>query len=87
MKIILQRVSQASVRVSDEIIHSIGYGYVALVGIHREDTPACIPKMVQKISQLRLFSGDERAKERSIQDIHGEILLVSQFTLYANCKK
>lgn len=87
MKIVLQRVSEASVKVDDNIVGSIGNGYLILLGISDNDTKEIIEKAVQKISKLRIFSDKNGKTNLSISDIDGEILVVSQFTLYADCRK
>ena len=87
MKIVLQRVNNATVRVGDTIAGKIGRGYVALLGIGAVDDEATVNRAVEKIKKLRLFPDDEGKTNRSITDIKGELLVVSQFTLYADCKK
>ena len=87
MKIVLQRVTKASVRVGEAVIGQIGCGYVALLGISATDDEAIADKLVEKIKKLRLFADDEGKTNRSISDINGELLVVSQFTLYADCRK
>jgi len=87
MRIVLQRVVSASVRVGDEVVGKIGRGYVVLLGIGAGDDEACALRIIEKIKKLRLFPDDEGKTNRSILDIEGELLVVSQFTLYANCKK
>lgn len=87
MRIVLQRVSEASVKVDDNIVGSIGNGYLILLGISDNDTKEIIEKAVQKISKLRIFSDKNGKTNLSISDIDGEILVVSQFTLYADCRK
>ena len=87
MKIVLQRVTSASVRVGDEIVGQMRRGYVALVGFGTEDNEAVVDRMVEKIKKLRLFPDDEGKTNRSIVDIDGELMIVSQFTLYADCRK
>jgi len=87
LKVILQRVTGASVEVDGEIISSIEKGYLVLLGIGADDTKEQIDKMVEKIRKLRLFSDENGKTNLSIEDIKGEILVVSQFTLYADCKK
>ncbi len=81
---LIQRVSKASVKVDDTLISSINSGYVILVGIFEHDTEKDIEKSVQKITTLRIMSDDQDKMNRSIIDSHGEILLVSQFTLCAD---
>jgi len=87
MKVVLQRVSHASVRVGEEIIGRIACGYVALLGVGAGDNEAVVDKLVDKIKKLRLFADDEGKTNRSIDDINGELLVISQFTLYADCRK
>lgn len=87
MKIILQRVSEASVTVDGEIVGNINKGYVVLLGIGENDTKEQIDKMVDKIKNLRIFADENGKTNLSIDDIGGEILVISQFTLYADCKK
>ncbi len=88
MKIVLQRVSRASVRVGGEEVSSIGTGILALVGIGRGDTDEKIlDLMAKKMLNLRIFPDEEDKMNRSLLDIGGELLCVSQFTLYANCRK
>lgn len=87
MKVVLQRVTEAAVRVDGQIVGQIGRGFVALIGIKETDTPAIADKMAEKISKLRIF-GDENGKTNlCAADVNGEILVVSQFTLYADCRK
>ena len=87
MKIVLQRVNSASVRVGEEVVGQIRRGYVALLGIGAKDDEAAVDRAVEKIKKLRLFPDDEGKTNRSIIDVAGELLVVSQFTLYADCKK
>jgi len=87
MKIVLQRVTSASVRVGDSIVGEIGRGYVALLGIGANDDETRVNHAIEKIKKLRLFPDDEGKTNRSITDIAGEILVISQFTLYADCRK
>ena len=87
MRIVLQRVTQASVRVGDETVGRITRGYVALLGIGAGDDEATADRLIDKIKKLRLFPDDEGKTNRSIDDIKGELLVVSQFTLYADCRK
>jgi len=87
MKIVLQRVTKASVRVGDTVVGRIGQGYVVLLGIGVMDDEAVADKMIEKIKKLRLFADDAGKTNRSITDISGELLVVSQFTLYADCRK
>lgn len=87
MKLVIQRVANASVSVDDEVIGAIGKGYLILLGIGDGDTKDMIESAVQKISKLRIFSDKNGKTNLSINDIDGEILVISQFTLYADCKK
>lgn len=87
MKIILQRVSRASVQVNGEIIGSINHGLLVLLGIHKEDTDDQIEWMCNKILNLRVFKDEEGKMNRSVTDVEGGILVVSQFTLYGTLKK
>ncbi len=87
MKIVLQRVNHASVSVGGEVVGSIGKGYLVLLGVGCEDTKETAEKYADKISRLRLFEDEQGKTNLSIGDVDGEILVVSQFTLYADCKK
>jgi len=87
MKTILQRVSSASVTVDGRVIGSINQGYVVFLGVGKDDTRDQIDKMVNKIRKLRIFPDENEKINLSIEDINGEILVISQFTLYADCKK
>lgn len=87
MKVVLQRVNGASVETGGKIISSVDRGYVVLLGIGADDTKEKIDKMVDKIKKLRIFADENGKTNLSIEDINGEILVVSQFTLYADCKK
>jgi D-tyrosyl-tRNA(Tyr) deacylase len=87
MKTVIQRVSSASVTVNKTLISSIEQGLLILVGFTHNDTSADIEAMTNKILNLRIFNDGEGVMNLSIRDIRGEILLVSQFTLYAQCNK
>ncbi|MDR1473977.1 MAG: D-tyrosyl-tRNA(Tyr) deacylase [Lactobacillales bacterium] len=87
MKLVIQRVNSASVLVANKTLGKIKQGFMILVGIHKEDTYENVQYLVRKISNLRVFEDENRKMNRSIKDINGEILSVSQFTLYANTKK
>ena len=87
MKIVLQRVSRATVEVENNIAGSIGRGYVALVGFGENDDKTKVEKMVDKIQKLRIFPDENGKTNLSIGEINGDILIISQFTLYADCKK
>ena len=87
MRAIIQRVSSASVTIDGEVTGSIGAGYLILLGVNKTDTDEETRKLWSKISKLRLFSDEEGKTNLSLHDIGGSVLVVSQFTLYANCKK
>lgn len=87
MKTVLQRVLEASVSVDNETVGKIGKGYLLLIGISNEDTKEIADKMIEKISKLRIFEDENGKTNLSIDQVDGEVLAVSQFTLYADCKK
>ena len=87
MKIVLQRVLEASVSVDSEVKGQIGKGYLLLLGVSNEDTKAIADKMIEKISRLRIFEDENGKTNLSIDQVDGEVLVISQFTLYADCKK
>lgn len=87
MKIILQRVAKASVKVKKQEVAQIGHGYLLLLGIHHLDTENTIKNAIEKICKLRLFSDEGGKMNFDIQTVSGEVLVVSQFTLYANTQK
>lgn len=87
MKVVLQRVSQASVSVDGEIVGQIGAGFLALIGIGHGDDPAVVSWMAEKTSVLRVFEDDAGKMNRSVVDVGGSILAISQFTLYGDCRK
>lgn len=87
MRVVLQRVSKASVKINREIVSEIGKGLLILVGIEDEDTQEDIEWQAAKITQLRIFDDENGVMNLSVKDIDGEILIVSQFTLHASTKK
>ena len=87
MKAVLQRVSQAQVTVAGEIIGRIDAGLLALVAVSRQDDENDLHWMARKIAELRIFDDDEGKLNLSLQDVCGQLLVVSQFTLYGNCRK
>ncbi|WP_100398240.1 D-aminoacyl-tRNA deacylase [Bacillus sp. FJAT-44742] len=87
MRVVIQRVSYGKVTVENEVIGSIGKGIVALVGITHEDTEQDADWAAEKIANLRIFEDEGGKMNRSLLDQNGEVLSVSQFTLYGDCKK
>jgi D-tyrosyl-tRNA(Tyr) deacylase len=87
MRVVIQRVSEASVRVDGEVTGVIGRGLLVLVGIEDSDGAADIEWLASKIVQLRIFDDDAGVMNRSLLDVGGELLLVSQFTLHASTRK
>lgn len=87
MRFVIQRVKEACVRVDSETIGEIGKGYLVLVGVSDSDTEQTADKMIRKMIELRIFEDDNGKTNLSLADVGGSLLLVSQFTLYANCKK
>lgn len=87
MRLVIQRVNHASVTVKEEVIGSIQKGYVVLLGIGEGDTQQMADKYIEKLAKLRIFSDDNDKINLSIQDVGGEVLVISQFTLYADCRK
>lgn len=84
MKIVIQRVTSASVTINQKIVSSIENGYVILLGIGKEDDEQCVKKMCERIVKLRICADDNAKMNKSILDTNGEILVVSQFTLLAD---
>lgn len=87
MKIVLQRADYASVTVNGEICGKIGKGFLVLVGIGEGDTEDDCRRLAEKINKLRIFSDENDKTNLSLDDVGGELLIVSQFTLYADCRK
>ena len=87
MKTVVQRVSQAEVMVEGKTVGRIGSGLLALVAIHQKDTENDLLWMAKKIVELRIFDDDLDRLNLSLQDVHGQLLVVSQFTLYGDCRK
>lgn len=87
MRFLIQRVNKASVSVEDGITGSIEKGFLVFIGIGQEDTKAEADRLVKKMIGLRIFADENGKTNLSIKDVGGELLLVSQFTLYADCKK
>lgn len=87
MKFVIQRVTEAYVKVDGEVIGQIGKGFMVLIGIADTDTTEIADKMVRKMTGLRIFEDENGKTNLSLSDVNGGLLLISQFTLYANCKK
>ena len=87
MKFVIQRVTHANVVVNGNEIGKIGKGFMVLIGVSKEDDRAIADKMVDKMIKLRIFEDENGKTNLSLDDVGGELLLISQFTLYANCKK
>ena len=87
MRIVLQRVTEASVKIDNEVKGQIDHGFLILVGIENEDEKSDADWLIQKINGLRVFTDQEGKMNLSIQDVKGSILLISQFTLFASTKK
>lgn len=87
MKIVLQRVSSASVTVDGKICGEIGTGYLVLLGVGQGDTEEDCRRLADKIINLRIFSDENDKINLSLGDVGGDLLVVSQFTLYADCRK
>ena len=83
----MQRVLNASVEVDEKIVGQIGKGYLVFLGVGQEDTKADADRLAAKIINLRIFSDDNNKINLSLKDVNGEILVISQFTLYADCRK
>lgn len=87
MKLVVQRVSNAEVVVDNNTVGKIGKGFLVLLGVKHEDTKNDVDYLVRKLVNLRVFSDENDKMNLSIQNINGELLIISQFTLYAECKK
>jgi D-tyrosyl-tRNA(Tyr) deacylase len=87
MRVVLQRVSEASVKIDGKIKAAIDKGLLLLVGIEQDDNTEDVEWLCKKIVQLRIFNDAEDKMNLSVQDIDGDILIISQFTLHAQCKK
>ena len=87
MRFVIQRVTEASVTIDGEISGKIGKGYLVLIGVADTDTKAIADKMIRKMIGLRIFEDEQGKTNLSLADVDGGLLLVSQFTLYANCKR
>lgn len=87
MRFVIQRVSEASVKVSGEVIGEIGKGFMVLIGVSAEDSEAEADRLVKKMLGLRIFEDENGKTNLSLRDVGGSLLLISQFTLYADCRK
>jgi len=87
MRAVIQRVNSGSVAVDDKIVGSINKGFVVLLGVSEKDTEADVLYMVDKTVNMRIFEDDNEKMNLSLLDIKGELLVVSQFTLYGDCRK
>ena len=87
MRLVVQRVLEASVKAEGKTVGSIGKGFLVFVGVGRDDTRETADKYLKKLLGLRIFEDENGKMNLSLKDVNGELLLVSQFTLYANCRK
>ncbi len=87
MKFVIQRVKHASVTVEGQVIGKIGTGFMVLIGVSEEDDETIADKMVKKLVGMRIFEDENGKTNLDLHSVGGELLLISQFTLYANCKK
>lgn len=87
MRLVVQKVSQSSVKIEGEIVGAIDKGYMVLVGITNGDDELLVEKMVDKLVNLRIFEDENDKLNLSLLEVGGSVLSISQFTLYANCKK
>ena len=87
MKLVIQRVSEASVSVQENVIGKIQKGFLVLIGVGKEDTEETADKYIRKMLGLRIFEDENGKTNLSLKDVGGQLPLVSQFTLYANCRK
>ena len=86
MKFVVQRVTHASVTVDGKVVGSIGKGFMVLVGVAEEDTRETADKLVKKLLALRIFDDENGKTNLALADVNGELLMVSQFTLFADCR-
>ena len=87
MRFVIQRVTEASVAIDGEKVSEIGKGFLVLIGIGDSDTKEIADKMIKKLIGMRIFEDDQGKTNLALADVKGELMLVSQFTLYADCKK
>ena len=86
MKLVIQRVQEASVSVDQEVVGKIGHGFMVLLGVSQTDTEEIADKMIQKLLKLRILEDENGKTNLDIKSVNGELLIISQFTLYADCK-
>lgn len=87
MRAVIQRVSRGSVKIGEDYLREIGFGMVVLLGVHKDDTETDAIKLAEKICNLRIFNDENEKLNLSINDVNGEMLIISQFTLYGDCKR
>ena len=87
MRFVIQRVTESEVKVDGEVLGKIGKGFMVLIGVCDSDTKEIADKMVRKMLGLRIFEDEQGKTNLSLETVGGELLLISQFTLYANCRK
>lgn len=87
MRAVIQRVSEAQVEIDGKVAGAIGSGFLILLGVGQDDTEEQAEKLWSKISKLRIFEDEQGKSNFSLHDVEGGVLIISQFTLYANCKK
>ncbi len=87
MRLLIQRVKEAQVKVDNKVISQIGNGLLVFMGVGQEDDESYLSKYVSKLLKMRIFADENGKTNLSVKDVNGEIMLVSQFTLYADCKK
>lgn len=87
MRFVIQRVTHASVTVDGSVIGQIGKGFLVLIGVGHEDNEQIADKMMSKLCKMRIFDDENGKTNLSLNDVGGQLLMVSQFTLYADCKK
>jgi len=87
VKFVIQVVTDANVKVEGKTVGEIGKGFLVLVGVGQEDTKEVADKMIKKLIGMRIFSDENGKTNLALKDVNGELLLISQFTLYADCKK
>jgi D-tyrosyl-tRNA(Tyr) deacylase len=87
MRFIIQRVSKASVSINNEVVGAIDKGFLVFIGVSEEDTKEIADKMVKKMTAMRIFDDENGKTNLGLSDVNGQLLLISQFTLYADCKK